>query len=1102
MIAASLIALAATTGLVVSSPSVSAAPDVAGASAEGEQVRLITGDRVVLDGQGEVTGLIRAEGREDIPVQVREIGGATFVVPADARPLIADGTLDRRLFDVTELSREQYDTARELPITVTYEDRAEPDETRAELFSDTAAGERPEVDADLPAINGQALTVGSDQAAATWQALTRPADGAEPLAAAPGIAAIALDGVVEATLDESVPQIGAPAAWDAGFDGEGVTIAVLDTGITTQHEDVSPKVVAAENFSDSPDTEDRHGHGTHVASIAAGTGAHSDGTYTGVAPGAQLLNGKVLNDDGFGDESGIIQGMQWAVDQGADIVNLSLGGPADSEIGPMEEAVNTLSADSDALFVIAAGNDGPGEGTVGSPGTADAALTVGAVDTSDQLAEFSSTGPRPRDGAVKPDVTAPGVAIGAAAAPGSAMAEEGTPVADGYVALDGTSMAAPHTAGAAALLAQQHPDWDGERIKAVLTASAQPGDHTAYQQGSGRIDVAAALDQTIVTDQGSLNFGLAEYPHDDNEPVTRELTYRNLGTQDATLQLEAAGTDPNGEPAPAGMFTLATDQVSVPAGGTATVEVTADTTLPRLNGTFDVVVTATGVDAGRTVHTPGVVRREGASYDVTFEAIDRDGRPAENLVLELQDLDTGWRGELGPEGGTLRVPEGDYTLDAIFYVWSDDGSEMLGLDWIAQPDLKVTEETTITLDARETRPIDVSVAVPDAQRFDLAVSRYLSRNRSGGAPEALTGWALGGMPEGINTLQIGDAPEGWSMGSDMNAGFNVGDQRYFVTDQRDGELYSGLTKHVAEDAFARLAVGQGATTENGSGVTFVAPPYQTFIMGIDHALPRTADIFVEAAAADWRVQLQERDATGLAAAAYATPFTSFEPGGEYELTMNTGVFGPRFDGPLDGLFRDGDRIHGRINPLTDGAGNAPDPFLVEVAPTGSTTLYRNGEEYATADDVVDWVEFEVPADKADYELVTTVNRENTGALMSTEVTASYTFTSARPDGEGPVALPATAVRFAPELALDATSPAGETVTIPVTVQGSAAENADALTISVSTDGGETWTDAPVADGTFTVDNPPAGGSVSLRAEIEDGQGNTTTQTIIDAYRTA
>lgn len=222
---------------------------------------------------------------------------------------------------------------------------------------------------------------------------------------APGVASIRLDRVVKATLDVSVPQIGAPEAWVAGYDGTGVKIAVLDTGIDAGHPDGGGKVVAQQNFTTEADAQDHNGHGTHVASTAAGTGAASDATYRGVAPGAELLNGKVLNSAGSGLTSDNVAGMEWAVAEGADIVNLSLGATDSLGTDPLEEAVDALS--DQALFVIAAGNSGPGASTVGTPGIAESALTVGAVDKQNALASFSSRGPRFEDGGVKPDVTAP-----------------------------------------------------------------------------------------------------------------------------------------------------------------------------------------------------------------------------------------------------------------------------------------------------------------------------------------------------------------------------------------------------------------------------------------------------------------------------------------------------------------------------------------------------------------------------------------------------------------------------------------------------------------------------------------------------------------------
>jgi subtilisin family serine protease len=241
-----------------------------------------------------------------------------------------------------------------------------------------------------------------------------------------------------------------------------------------------------------------------VAATIASAGAK----YRGVAPDARVLDGKVCVTYGCA-ESWILSGMQWAASEGADVINMSLGGTDTPGIDPLEEAVNTLSAQYGTLFVIAAGNSYSAE-TIGSPGSADAALTVGAVDRNEQIAPFSSRGPRVGDGAVKPDVTAPGA--------GSI----GTPVGDNHVALSGTSMATPHVAGAAALLKQQHPTWTGAQIKAALVTAAKPNPAlTAYDQGAGRVDVARAIAQTVTADPVSVGLGLHEWPHSDDKPSSR-----------------------------------------------------------------------------------------------------------------------------------------------------------------------------------------------------------------------------------------------------------------------------------------------------------------------------------------------------------------------------------------------------------------------------------------------------------------------------------------------------------------------------------------------------------------------------------------------------
>ena len=194
---------------------------------------------------------------------------------------------------------------------------------------------------------------------------------------------------------------------------------------------------------------------------------------------------------------------------------------------------------------------------------------VGAVNRDDTLAEFSSRGPRWNNNAVKPDITAPGVDIVAAKAKNGQI---GTPVGVAHVALSGTSMATPHVAGAAAILAAKNPQWKAEDIKAALMNSAKPNPSlTVYDQGAGRLDVGRAVSTNVSTDHGGLSLGTALWPHDDDKPIERKLTYRNAGSEPVTLDLSVTEV----KPAANGLFSVSPAKLTIPAGGTAEATVTA-----------------------------------------------------------------------------------------------------------------------------------------------------------------------------------------------------------------------------------------------------------------------------------------------------------------------------------------------------------------------------------------------------------------------------------------------------------------------------------------------------------------------------------------------
>jgi subtilisin family serine protease len=299
---------------------------------------------------------------------------------------------------------------------------------------------------------------------------------------------------VKAWLDVSVPKLAVPMVWAAGLRGRGIRVAIIDTGIDETHPDFAGRIKAMASFVDDT-PRDENGHGTHVAGIVAGSGAKSGAKYVGVAPEADLYIAKVLDGDGSGSMSGVMAGIEWAVlDQKAQVINLSLGG-----VGPCDgtDALSTLCDEAvqqaGVVICAAAGNTGPGASTVGSPGCARYVITVGAVDDGDQMARFSSRGPT-SDGRFKPDIVFPGVSIAAAQGAGT---ELGPVVADGYIAISGTSMATPHASGVAALMLQANPHLSSSQLKTQMLATAVNLGFDPNDQGVGRGDAFQSYQKAL-----------------------------------------------------------------------------------------------------------------------------------------------------------------------------------------------------------------------------------------------------------------------------------------------------------------------------------------------------------------------------------------------------------------------------------------------------------------------------------------------------------------------------------------------------------------------------------------------------------------------------
>ncbi|MFI0716702.1 S8 family serine peptidase [Streptomyces inhibens] len=1063
-------------------------------------VTLVTGDKVFVDGKGGVARVQRAKGREGMPVSVMRAKGHTYSIPQDAAVLLTQGRLDRRLFDVTQLIAWKYDDAHRdnVPLIVSYTGGKQQESVARSGLSTADVDVRHR----LSVVNADAVAAPKSGSRQVWDALTDASRQTGFRATAPGIAKVWLDGKRKATLDKSVPQIGAPTAWKAGFDGKGVRVAVLDSGVDQTHPDLADREIAEKNFSAAKDSVDRIGHGTHVASTIAGTGKQSGGKYRGVAPGAQILDGKVLDDDGSGNESGIIAGMQWAVDQGAKVVNLSLGDTDTPQVDPVEQAVNKLSKDKGTLFVIAAGNEGPTAGSVATPGSAQAALTVGAVDKKDKIAEFSSVGPT-SDGSLKPDITAPGVGIVAA------RTTKGTSADPGYLAMDGTSMATPHVAGAAALMAQQHPDWTGRRIKQTLTASAEPGAGlSAYQQGSGRTDLTKAIKQTVVSEQTSLSFGVQKWPHGDDKPVTKKVTYRNSGKQTVALTVSVEATGPGGKQAPAGMFKTSADKVTVPVGGTADIDVTADTRIGSVDGAYSGALVAKAGE--QTVRTTLGVVREVPHYTLTLKHLDNNGKPAKFWSV-IYEPDDNFLMPEDPDGDgvvKLRLPKGNYNVKTMVYTPRTAGEP--DNSFLVQPKLSLTKDTTVTLDGHTAKPIKITPPEPKA-RITNAFLMYAVPVGEAPAGDTLE---LDDFSN-LRAANVGDAAASsskfiaavggsWSVPGKGNAG-----KRYHLAYTREKTFFTGFTHETAKSELARVNVTMGAPASGKKGQVLAhwdPPMGRGLVMGTGfQALPGTWQEYVTMSRGyKWGFTASQHDSRGGKEVQYEGEPKIYHPGRTYNETFDIGVFGPAGAS----VTRVGDEMQACFTALADGAGRAN--VFPLTATKENTVLTADGKkllEVKTEDSGPCKPVTTVPAKSARYQLSTDWQRSAKVSGVSTRITAAWTFTSEHVSDDKADDMPLPTVRFTPKLDLTNAAKAGQRFTVPLAVGGLPAHDGlKELAVQVSYDGGKTWQKATVTtkEGKryLTLSHPKSATSVSFKAALTDAKGNTLSQTIISAYKLA
>lgn len=347
--------------------------------------------------------------------------------------------------------------------------------------------------------------------------------------------------------------IGMDKVWAQGFTGKGQTIAIIDSGIYP-HPDLKDKIVGWVDMHDGSLTpSDTYGHGTHVAGIAAGSGVASAGKHKGVAPDANLVGVRIQS------VSEAIKGIQWCIEHKEDmnigVINMSLGDFAmrSYKDDPWAQAAEK-AMEAGICVCVAAGNDGPSEFNINTPGIHPDVITVGALDdggtvdkSDDKVAEFSSRGPTQVDHLRKPDVLAPGVNVYGPLSPGCAL-DDPEAMHDGqkYFAISGTSMATPMVAGLSAVLLSANPKLTHQEIKEILVRSADnylPDEENIV--GKGVIDAPRALELALNWDSAAEADSVAQSVERNRTPDGQG-GYSAAGSASGTSNLTSSIVNHNG----------------------------------------------------------------------------------------------------------------------------------------------------------------------------------------------------------------------------------------------------------------------------------------------------------------------------------------------------------------------------------------------------------------------------------------------------------------------------------------------------------------------------------------------------------------------------
>lgn len=683
-----------------------------------------------------------------------------------------------------------------------------------------------------------------------------PEDVLADLERLPGVRRWVRDREVRATLGSSVPLIQADRVWNSlGATGRGVRVAVIDTGVDYTHPDLGGclgpacKVIGGFDFlHNDDDPMDDNGHGTHVGGIVA-----ADGEVTGVAPDARLLAYKVLGSSGFGLASAAIAALERAVDPDGDpatadaahVANLSLGGSGDPD-DPLSQAVDNAVL-AGLVVVVAAGNTGPDYQTVNSPAVARRSLAVGATDKFDRIARFSSRGFVPGTYQVKPELTAPGVGILSTVPTGACSLCDPS----GHRVLDGTSMAAPHVAGAAALLRELFPSWTAEEIRDSLIANAVPLGLDVMTQGAGRIDVWEAATARTVLGPAVLSLGL-DVPEPGVFSRRATLTLANRSSQQRTYALSTSGA-----PAPGVVASVAPASLTLAPGQQETFDldlIVDNSVAPNVNAEPFAYEAAVLASSGTQV-----LRAPFTFLKAPVLEADFSSRPFFLLLFPSGGL-MRW---FDVSGTTIEIPlpEGTYDL-------------LTGFDtttWVAREGLAVTSRTQLEVQSSEavhSLSLDPVDQEGEPLSLDSGPSTYLFEHRPTASKfglmstAAMTDYHLSEMSD-VFTFEASLAKFPTQPGAPtytINAHAREGVHGSTVFRNEPGDFRHVKIRHTPDPGAGRIFVGHffsalsvsithctpgGLTYPFEEDVYFLPLPYPEFNLGhvSSHAFRSTPDPF-------------------------------------------------------------------------------------------------------------------------------------------------------------------------------------------------------------------------------------------------------------------